>query len=324
MNVSVLNEVFWVAGVETQTLTVWRQANKYNVPSIVYLNKMDKRGANMQRCLHSIQEKLHVTPLLLQLPLGVESSFCGCVDLVSFDVLEWDPSQSADGAAFTRKSLLRSDSASFYKEALSARSTLIGELAEHDEQIADFVLGEVKLEDIPVQELQSALRRVTVGRKVVPVVCGSSLKNKGVQPLLDAVIAYLPSPNEVDHAFAKYYGTDLCALAFKVSHHKQRGPLIFLRLYTGSMDSGSTIYNVNQQSTEKISRILQVFADELEDVSKAVAGNIVAVAGLKQASVFYACCHLEIHLYCIKRRESMALDTCNQYIKPFTLPILHS
>ncbi|XP_076443062.1 ribosome-releasing factor 2, mitochondrial-like [Babylonia areolata] len=270
------------AGVEAQTLTVWRQAASYKVPSIVYLNKMDKRGASVTQCLQSLQDKLRVSPLLLQLPLGVERDFSGVVDLIHFNTVCWNPAQSPDGKSFTTKPLTRSDGTELYEQALSARASLIGQLADCDEHIADLVLGEVKLEDISIKDLESAVRRVTLARKLVPVFCGSSLRNVGVQPLLDGIVSFLPSPKDIAYGFADYYGTDMCALAFKVSHDQQRGPLTYLRMYSGSLKSGATLYNINRQSTEKSSRILQVYADELHDVSMAVAGNIVAVAGLKQ------------------------------------------
>lgn len=281
---------FWInclslQGVEAQTLTVWQQANNYDVPCIVYLNKMDKRGASVQHCLQSLQDKLHVSPLLLHLPLGVEKEFCGIADLIHFNTLSWDLSQSPDGRSFATRPLSQSDGSELYSEALSARAALIGQLADHDEHIANLVLGETKLEDISVKDIESAVRRVTLGQKMVPVLCGSSLKNKGVQLLMDGIISYLPSPKDKNYGFADYYRTDLCALAFKVSHDRQRGPLTYLRMYSGSMKNGATVYNINQQTTEKTSRILQVYADELHDISRAVAGNIIAVAGLKQVSI---------------------------------------
>lgn len=269
-------------GVEAQTMTVWRQADRYSVPRIVYLNKMDKHGADVKSCLISLQEKLHANPLLLQLPLGKEKDFSGIVDLVNFNTVTWDLDQSADGSSFVTKALSRSDGLELYQDALAARTSLIGQLADHDDHIADLVLGEVPLDQILVKDLVAAIRRVTLSQKLIPVLCGSSLKNKGVQPLIDAVTLYLPSPKDRNFGFAEYYGTDLCALAFKVSHDKHRGALTFLRLYSGSLKSGASLFNINRQATEKTSRLLQVYADEFHDLSQAVAGNIVAVAGLRQ------------------------------------------
>ena len=277
-----VNNSSLLVGVEAQTLTVWRQAASYEVPCIVYLNKMDKTGASVPLCLQSLQQKLHVTPLLLHLPLGVKKGFTGVVDLIHLQTVSWDRAQSPDGKSFTCKPLAKSDSSELYDEAMSARTTLIGQLADHDEHIADLVLGEVRLEDITVVDIEAAVRRVTLARKLVPVLCGSSLKNIGVQPLMDGIVSYLPSPKDISYGFADHYGTDLCALAFKVSHDPQRGPLTYLRMYSGSLKSGASLYNINQQTMEKSSRILQVYADELHDISRAVAGNIVAVAGLKQ------------------------------------------
>ena len=274
------------AGVEAQTLTVWRQAERYGVPSIAYLNKMDKTGASFQDSVISIQEKLHSLPLVIQLPVGQEKTFCGVIDLISMKQLLWSAKDST-GRTFEQKPLEVSDE--LYLDALKARTHLVEQLADLDDVIANYVLSDTPLGDIPLGDLHSSLRRVAISRKGLPVLCGSSHKNKGVQPLLDAVVHYLPNPAERQHDFVEYYQDSLCAMAFKTVFDKQRGPLTFLRLYTGSLKSGGTLYNVNRECTEKFSRLLQVSADEHKEVSEATAGNIVAVSGLKEVSWWNRC-----------------------------------
>ncbi|XP_046555914.1 ribosome-releasing factor 2, mitochondrial-like [Haliotis rubra] len=267
------------AGVEAQTLTVWRQADRYNIPRMVYLNKMDKRGANLKLCLDSLTHKLKVRPMVLQLPLGAERGFHGVLDLVSMERQVWDSSMSPDGTVYEQSSLLESDP--LYETALNERNNLIGQLADFDDRLAELVLSD-DVSNIPQSVLHNAIKLCTVKQHLVPVMCGASFKNKGVQPLLDAIIRYLPSPMEVSYGFAEHYGSDLCALAFKVIHDKQRGPLTFLRMYSGMMKSGESVYNINRGVTEKTSRLLQVYANDFHDMSTASAGNIVLVAGLKQ------------------------------------------
>lgn len=274
------------AGVEAQTLTVWRQADRYHIPRLIYLNKMDKPGSSLKMCLQSVREKLHVEPLVLNIPIGSGKEFEGVHDLVNLQSLRWGLGSIKDGTEFLAEPLnIHSNNSSDIRDIESiykARSDLVGRLADFDDHLADLVLCDTKMEDIPATDLIRAIRTATIERKIVPVLCGSSLRNKGVQPLLDAINLYLPSPMDITYGFARYYGTDLCALAFKVVHDKQRGPLTFVRLYSGMLKSGANIYNINRSTTEKTSRLLQVYADELHDISTAVAGNIVALAGLKE------------------------------------------
>ncbi|XP_074659810.1 ribosome-releasing factor 2, mitochondrial-like [Tubulanus polymorphus] len=270
------------AGVEAQTLTVWRQADRYNIPRIVYLNKMDKFRANFNLCLDSIEDKLKVETLPLQIPIGVEKSFVGLVDLVTMQKFQWKrDSVKDDGSVYLKKELSQSDG-DIWEEAHEARNALIEKLADLDENIADLVLKDVKYEDIAKLDIYQALRRVTASRSAVPVLCGSSLKNIGVQPLLNAITWFLPNPNEVKHNFLKYYRDNFCAMAFKIIHDKQRGPLTFLRVYSGRIKSGANIYNINRDCSEKTTRLCQAQADDFKDISQASAGNIIVVTGLKQ------------------------------------------
>uniref|UniRef100_A0A669BCK6 Elongation factor G2 n=1 Tax=Oreochromis niloticus TaxID=8128 RepID=A0A669BCK6_ORENI len=244
------------AGVEAQTLTVWRQAEKHHIPCVCFLNKMDKPAANF--CIESIRKKLKANPVLLQIPVGSGKNFTGVVDLLTSRKLMWKmKSMRDDGRVFEVKALDRSDDPDLLQVVSDARTALI-------------------------EQLQEAVRRVTLARKGVPVLCGSSLRNKGVQPLLDAITAYLPAPNERHHDVVRWYKDDLCALAFKVLHDKQRGPLVFLRIYSGTLKPQTALHNINRNSTERMSRLLVPFADQHVEIPSMTAGNIALTVGLKQ------------------------------------------
>uniref|UniRef100_A0A8C2MZZ0 Ribosome-releasing factor 2, mitochondrial n=1 Tax=Cricetulus griseus TaxID=10029 RepID=A0A8C2MZZ0_CRIGR len=246
------------AGVEAQTLTVWKQADKHKIPRICFLNKMDKTGASFNYAVESIREKLKVKPLLLQLPIGEARTFKGVIDVVNKEKLVWN-SNSDDGKDFERKPLLETSDLELLKEAIEARNSLI-------------------------EQLQTAIHRVTLAQAAVPVLCGSALKNKGVQPLLDAITMYLPSPEEREYGFLQWYKGDLCALAFKVLHDKQRGPLVFLRIYSGTLTPQLAIHNINRNCTERMSRLLLPFADQHVEIPSLTAGNIALTVGLKQTA----------------------------------------
>ncbi|XP_027462122.1 ribosome-releasing factor 2, mitochondrial isoform X1 [Zalophus californianus] len=273
------------AGVEAQTLTVWRQADKHKIPRICFLNKMDKTGASFKYAVESIREKLKAKPLLLQLPLGEGKAFKGVVDVVSKEKLVWNR-KSEDGKDFERKPLLEMSDAELLKETTEARNALIEQVADLDDEFADLVLGEFSenFDLLPAEKLQTAIHRVTLAQTAVPVLCGSALKNKGVQPLLDAITMYLPSPEERNYEFLQWYKGDLCALAFKVLHDKQRGPLVFMRIYSGMIKPQSAIYNFNGNCTERISRLLLPFADQHIEIPSLTAGNIALTVGLKHTA----------------------------------------
>ncbi|XP_054843390.1 ribosome-releasing factor 2, mitochondrial isoform X2 [Eublepharis macularius] len=275
------------AGVEAQSLTVWRQADKHHIPRICFLNKMDKSGASFRYAVDSIEQKLRTKPLLLQLPIGEGKAFRGIVDIVTKEQVIWkSATRLDDGKNFERKPLKEAGSPDLLKDTIDARTTLIEQVADLDDEFAELVLGEFSesFDSVPADKLHSAVRRVTLARKAVPVFCGSALKNKGVQPLLDAVTMYLPSPNECSYDFLQWYGNDLCALAFKVLHDKQRGPLVFVRIYSGTMKPQSAVYNINKNCTERMSRLLLPFADQQIEISSLTAGNIALTVGLKQSS----------------------------------------
>uniref|UniRef100_A0A672VBU9 Elongation factor G2 n=1 Tax=Strigops habroptila TaxID=2489341 RepID=A0A672VBU9_STRHB len=245
------------AGVEAQTLTVWRQADKHQIPRICFLNKMDKIRRMYLIKLNSLQLK---SLLYLQLPIGEAKTFRGLVDVVTKEQIIWKPTSDLDdGKNFEQKLLLEADDPNLFQEVQDARNNLI-------------------------EQLQSAIRRVTLAQKAVPVLCGSALKNKGVQPLLDAVTMYLPAPNERSYEFLQWYKDDLCALAFKVLHDKCRGPLVFIRVYSGSLKPQSAVYNINKSCTERMSRLLLPFADQQIEIPSLMPGNIALTVGLKQSA----------------------------------------
>ncbi|POI35398.1 hypothetical protein CIB84_000851, partial [Bambusicola thoracicus] len=261
------------AGVEAQTLTVWRQADKHQIPRICFLNKMDKNRASFTYAVESIKQKLKTKPLLLQLPIGEAKTFRGLVDVVTKEQMIWKPTSDLDdGKFFEQKPLLE---------------TILLKVADLDDEFAELILGEYSenFDLIPSDKLQSAVRRVTLAQKAVPVLCGSALKNKGVQPLLDAITMYLPAPHERSYEFLQCYKDgDLCALAFKVLHDKCRGPLVFIRIYSGSLRPQSSVYNINKSCTERMSRLLLPFADQQIEIPSLMPGNIALAVGLKQSA----------------------------------------
>ncbi|KAL0965233.1 hypothetical protein UPYG_G00278530 [Umbra pygmaea] len=273
------------AGVEAQTLTVWRQAEKHHVPCICFLNKMDKPGASVHLSIESIKKKLKANPVLLQIPVGSGKSFTGLVDLITNQKLTWKgKTRSEDGRIYETRALSQSDDPELRQQAMDARAALIEQVADLDDEFAELLLRDYgeDFDAVPPAKLQEAVRRVTLSRKGVPVFCGSSLRNKGVQPLLDAITAYLPAPNERHHDQVRWYQDDLCALAFKVLHDKQRGPLVFVRIYSGTMKPQTAVHNINRNNTERMSRLLLPFADQHVEIPSLTAGNIALCVGLKK------------------------------------------
>uniref|UniRef100_A0A7N8XH07 Ribosome-releasing factor 2, mitochondrial n=1 Tax=Mastacembelus armatus TaxID=205130 RepID=A0A7N8XH07_9TELE len=273
------------AGVEAQTLTVWRQAEKHHVPCVCFLNKMDKPAANLGFSIESIRQKLKANPVLLQIPIGSGKNFTGVVDLLSKQKLIWKlSSMGEDGRVFEMKPLDHLDEPELSQEVNEARAALIEQIADLDDEFAELLLTDFSdnFDAVPSVKLREAVRRVTLTRKGVPVLCGSSLRNKGVQPLLDAITAYLPAPSERHHDVVRWYKDDLCALAFKVLHDKQRGPLVFVRIYSGTLKPQTAIHNINRNSIERMSRLLVPFADQHVEIPSMTAGNIALTVGLKQ------------------------------------------
>jgi elongation factor G len=274
-----------VAGVEPQTETVWRQANKYEVPRICFINKMDRIGADFERSIQMIRDRLDANPAVVQIPIGSEGGFQGIVDLVTMQALIWDEGMGEKW----REEEVPADLAA---EAAQARHQLVDVLSNYDDAITEKYLGD---EDITADDLRRALRRATIASQIVPVLCGSAFKNKGVQPMLDAVVDYLPSPLDVaPTAGVTMKGEDIerkqddaepfAALAFKIMTDPYVGKLTYIRVYSGTLTKGSAVLNSTKDRKERVGRILQMHANHREDKDAIFTGDIVAVVGMKQTT----------------------------------------
>ena len=281
-----------VGGVEPQSETVWRQADRYSVPRIAFINKMDRTGADFFNTIEMMKTRLKANPLVLQLPVGKEDLFSGVIDLVEKKQVQWN--DESLGATFEEIEI----DPQLAEEADMYRENLIEAVAESDDAVMEKYLAE---ETISADELKAAIRRLTLEEKHVPVLCGSALKNKGIQPLLDAINLYLPSPVEVKPVQGVHPGTGeliefpadrkgpLAALIFKVSMIEGR-KLSFARLYSGRIDAGKDVYNSFLGKNEKLSRILRMHAKKRERLDSAYAGDIVGIVGLKQSSTGETLC----------------------------------
>ena len=277
-----------VAGVEPQTETVWRQADKYGVPRMCFVNKMDRIGADFDRAVGMIRDRLDAVPAVLHVPIGSESNFTGMVDLIGARALIWDES-SPKGEAWSVNDVPEE----LAGEVDKRRQELIDTLSEFDDTITEKYIGE---EEITADDLRRALRTGTISNRIVPVLCGSAFKNKGVQPMLDAVVDFLPSPLDVpptkgtavkggeeverrpddDEAFS--------ALAFKIMSDPHVGKLTYFRVYSGKLAKGSTVLNSTKDRKERVGRLLQMHANHREDKEAVFAGDIVAAVGLKHTT----------------------------------------
>lgn len=268
------------AGVEVQTLKVWNQAKRYKVPCIVYLNKMDKPTSDIDMCLTSLVNKLKIQPLLLHIPIGLGKKFTGVIDILKLKKVLWkDMSPNDDGSNFINEDLSLDKDREMYHLAVGKREKLIESIADMDDIIAEKYICHGS-ESLNNEELEAALYRITAKGLAVPVLCGSSYKNMCVQLLMDAVLTYLPAPTER----MKHLGCaekDLFAYAFKIIHNKQKEPLTFLRLYSGSLKMGQKIYNSNRDCNEKIHKLTVAYADDFKEVPSVTSGNIAVVSGLK-------------------------------------------
>ncbi|XP_049878127.1 ribosome-releasing factor 2, mitochondrial [Pectinophora gossypiella] len=264
------------AGVEAQTLTVWRQAAGYRVPRLLYLNKMDRSDADVQRCVRSVQDRLHAQPVLLHLPVVHEDRLIGLIDLVTREEIIWTHGR---GQSYTRRKLTERDGKRF-EETLSNHRQLVDTLSSLDDTLADTIIQQESLDNLKSEEIDQAIRRCTIDMKAFPILCGSSYKNIGVQTLMDAVVSYLPSPLECNRLY-KTFGSDLSARAFKVQHDDQGGVLTFLRLYSGELCKGQRIYNLAKEQSEQTGAVYVALADEYQPVEKVTAGNIAVVSALK-------------------------------------------
>ncbi|KAK8747294.1 hypothetical protein OTU49_016731 [Cherax quadricarinatus] len=273
------------AGVEAQSLTVWRQADHYQVPRLCYLNKMDKPAASLHMCRESIKEKLHATPLVLQYPVGQGKEFTGLVDLVHMCKMIWSQQSRDYGSKYEVHTLNKDGDDSLWDPSFLARCELTDQLADLDNKLAEYVLEKESIENVPPPILEEAIRRVTINQTAVPVLMGSSYKNTGVQPLMNAVISYLPSPQERQLETVALYAPHLCAMAFKIVHDKQFGGILtFVRIYSGHLEKGQRLYNINAEQPEKVGRVMIAYADTFKEIPTVKAGNIVVLTGLKITS----------------------------------------
>ena len=273
-----------VAGVEPQTETVWRQANKYNVPRICFVNKMDRLGADFYAALDSIKDRLEANTAVLQLPIGAEGNYKGVVDLVTMDALVWLDEEL--GAKWEVQEI----PADMKDDAEAYRADLIETVASVDENLLEKFIGE---EEISVDELRAAIRKATIAGDIIPVLNGTAFKNKGVQPLLDAVVWYLPSPLDLppvkgtslkgDQEVERPPSDDapFAALAFKIMTDPHVGKLTYFRVYSGSLEKGGQVMNARTTSKERIGRLLEMHANDRQDLDVAFAGDIVAGIGFK-------------------------------------------
>ncbi len=277
-----------VAGVEPQSETVWRQADRYGVPRICFVNKMDRVGAEFHRCVEMITDRLGATPLVIQLPWGVESDFRGVIDLVRMRALLWQTEGKGDKYDVVG---IPDDHAEAAREW---RDKLLETIAENDEEMMELYLEGVEPD---VDQLNAAIRRATVAGGVTPVLCGSAFKNKGVQPMLDAIVDYLPSPVDIPPVKGHEVGNEeqavlrkadpsepFAALAFKIMSDQHLGKLTYIRVYSGTLEAGSNVLNTAKGRRERIGKIYQMHANKREERPTAVAGQIVAVMGLKDTS----------------------------------------
>jgi elongation factor G len=275
-----------VAGVEPQSETVWRQADKYRVPRLAMINKMDRTGADFDRCIRMMKERLAANPVPIQLPLGKEDEFRGIIDLVRMQAVVWD--EDTLGAKYHEEPLPEN-----LRDAVAAaRETLLESLADVNDSL---LVKYLNREPVEVGELAAAIRQATIGLKIVPVVCGSAFRNKGVQPMLDAVVDYLPSPLDIppftgidprDNSTVERKADDsdpFCALAFKIMNDPFVGHLTFVRVYSGTLHSGDHVYISTRRKKERIGRLLKMHANKREELKSVYAGDIAACVGLKNA-----------------------------------------
>lgn len=294
-----------VAGVEPQSETVWRQADKYKVPRMCFVNKMDRMGANFFRCVSMIVDRLGAKPLVTQIPVGLEDLFKGVVDLIKMKAIIWK--DESLGAEFSYEEIPDD-----MKElAAEYRAKLLDLAVEADDAMMEKYLGG---EELTEDEINSCIRKGTIAAIFVPVICGSAFKNKGVQPLLDAVINYLPSPVDVGSVSGIDFKTEqdverkcsaqepFSALAFKVMNDPFVGSLTFIRIYSGKLTAGSSVLNTVKDQKERVGRMLLMHANDREDVKEAGAGAIVALAGLKNTTTGDTLCDAD-HPIILERME---------------------
>lgn len=274
-----------VGGVEPQSETVWHQADKYEVPRIAYVNKMDRIGANFYDVISDMKTRLGATPVPVQIPMGEESSYSGNIDLITMEELTWE----GDDGAIVNRNPIKDE---WMEKAEEWRENLLDELSGFSDEITELYL---EGEEVPEDLIRKTLRENTINRSIVPVFVGSSLKNKGVQPVLDAVVEYLPAPGELapitahsvkkdeDIQIERSEKGDLAGLVFKIQQDKDAGALCFIRVYSGELKSGTAVLNINKNKKERVGRILRMNSNSYEQISSVKAGDIAVVVGMKFA-----------------------------------------
>jgi elongation factor G len=288
-----------VAGVQPQSETVWRQATKYKVPRIAFVNKMDRTGANFQNALADMRKKLNAYAFPIYLPIGAEDNFQGVIDIVSQRAITWGAGEVAkEGLSY----VIGDIPANQVEEAKAALHELLHAVADKDDAVAELVIDD---KPVPPQVLKAAIRRLTCKNELIPVMCGSAFKKKGVQPLLDAIVDYLPSPLEVPPAQGIEPGTEkvvtvetddnnkFCSLAFKLWTDVYAGKLVFFRVYSGKLKKGDTIYNPRTRRRERVARLMIIQGSERKDVDQVFAGDIAALVGLRNITTGDTLCDEE-------------------------------
>jgi elongation factor G len=285
-----------VAGVEPQSQTVWRQADRYRVPRICFVNKLDRTGASFEHCVETIKDRLNAIPAVVQLPIGSEANFIGVIDLIQMRALTWR-GETKIGEDYTVEEI----PAELVDQAQEARHALIELVADHDDHMMEAYLTDE--DSITPELLQDSIRRAVLASKITAVLCGSAFKNKGVQPLLDAVIAYLPSPLDVPAIIGFKPGDEsikidrhptdsdpFAALAYKIAADPHLGRLTYIRVYSGKLEAGSTVLNATKGRKERIGKIYQMHANKRQEIASVGAGQIVAVMGLKDTTTGETLC----------------------------------
>ncbi|KAB2374013.1 MULTISPECIES: elongation factor G [Actinomadura] len=303
-----------VAGVEPQSETVWRQADRYGVPRMCFVNKLDRVGAEFHRCVDMIENRLNAVPLVLQLPIGAEADFKGVIDLVNMKALVWNE-EAKLGEMYDTLDIPETHA----EAAREWHDKLVETLAENDDEIMELYL---EGDEPTVEQLHAGIRRATIAAKVTPVTCGTAFKNKGVQPLLDAIVRYLPSPLDVEaiegHAIrdeekvlSRKPSEDepFSALAFKIATDPHLGKLTFVRVYSGVLESGASVMNSVKERKERIGKIYRMHANKRTEIERAGAGDIVAVMGLKQTTTGETLCD---------DKDPIVLESMN-----FPAPVIH-
>jgi len=287
-----------VGGVEPQSETVWHQADKYLVPKIAFINKLDRVGANFFSTIEMMKKRLNANPLILQLPVGSEEDFTSVIDLIDMKEIFWD--YDTLGATYTYGNI----SKEYLEIANEYREKLIESIAEVNDEIMEAYLSGTPETSISKEKLLDAIRKATIELRLVPVLCGSALKNKGIQPLIDAIVKFLPSPADIPPIKGTHPDSGetiectakdtnpLAALIFKVSMMEGR-KLSFVRVYSGNLKAGGNVYNPSRHKTEKLSRILRMHANKKERIDRAGAGDIVGIVGLKDSSTGETLCNID-------------------------------